>query len=74
MSDSKTGVKGDPLANAYVGLALGAPFLGMLILAVGMFFGKGHGGAVAWWTTLVAFPALILALLLIVPLTNSDRS
>lgn len=74
MADSTTEVKGDPLANAYVGLALGAPFLGMLILSVGMFFGKGHGGAIAWWATLVAFPVLILALLLIVPLTNSDRS
>jgi hypothetical protein len=56
-------VKGDPLANAYVGLALGAPFLGMFILSVGMFFGKDSGSDVAWWATVVAFPR-----------TNSDRS
>lgn len=74
MADSTPEVKGDPLANAYVGLALGAPFLGMFILSVGMFFGKDSGSDVAWWATVVAFPVLILALLLIVPLTNSDRS
>ncbi len=74
MADNRTGVKGDGLANAYVGLALGAPTLGMLIMAVGMFFGKGHGGEIAWWATVVAFPVLIIALLLLVPLTNSDRT
>lgn len=74
MTEQSANRKGDPLAEAYVGLALGSPVLGMLIFALGMFFGKGNGDAVAWWATLVAFPVLIVALLLIVPLTNSDRS
>jgi len=72
--DETTRAKGDPLAEAYVGLALGAPALGMVIFALGVFVGKGHGATVAWTATLVAFSVLILALLLIVPLTNSDRS
>lgn len=66
--------RADLLGSAYVGLALGAPTLGMLILSVGVFAGRSHGGAVAWWATLVAFPVLVVALSLIVPLTRSDRT
>lgn len=69
MAEAKSG---DKLANLFMALALGAPWVGMLVLSLGVFLPKDS--ELAFWATVIAFPMLVLGLLLIVPLTNSDRS
>ncbi len=63
--------KGNGLANLFIGLALGAPVVGMLIMAIGVFFPKD--AELPWWATVIAFPMLLLGLAVIVPLTNADH-
>ena len=58
------------LAQLFMLFALGAPWVGMLVFAVGVFLPKDV--EVAWIATLAAFPLLLVGLLLIVPLNNHD--